>query len=207
MREVLVRGQPLWVQDNEALSNHIVREGDYFEAPILDYIYEHYPIHGNIIDIGANIGNHTVFFSRYLQYNHIYSFEPVPRSYEVLELNIRNLPNITIAPVAISSKLEELEFSLNRENWGVTEVVTKGDVKVIAIPLDYFHLRNVTLIKIDVEYWEPNVILGAKETLANNKPLILIEDANNTYAELLPNFTKIKYWEQEKTYLYAPKGD
>lgn len=39
------------------------------------------------LDIGANIGNHSVFLSKF--FNHVYSFEPNPITYDVLLLNAK----------------------------------------------------------------------------------------------------------------------
>ena len=41
--------------------------------------------------------------------------------------------------------------------------------------LDDYEYNNVDFIKIDVEGFENQVILGAKETLIRNKPIIIVE--------------------------------
>ena len=43
-----------------------------------------------IFDIGANIGNHTLYFSRNTDAKKIYSFEPFKMNFERLRENVRN---------------------------------------------------------------------------------------------------------------------
>ena len=80
--------------EGEALSDAIARDSDYFEKEILDYMAEHYPQQDVILDIGANIGNHTVYFSQYLENSAVIAFEPVFENYSLLNYNTRNLPNV-----------------------------------------------------------------------------------------------------------------
>ena len=47
-----------------------------------------------LIDVGANIGNHSIFFSKY--FKKILSFEPFPLTFSVLKLNTMNIKNISL---------------------------------------------------------------------------------------------------------------
>ena len=47
------------------------------------------PTNGIVYDIGANIGNHTLYFSRTLNPKKIYSFEPAKELFETLNFNIK----------------------------------------------------------------------------------------------------------------------
>jgi hypothetical protein len=69
---------------------------------------------------------------------------------------------------------------------------------------DLLLLQPVTLMKIDVEWYEPQVLLGAKNIMESDKPLILIEDAKGEYAQLLPpEYELLQAWLAHKTYLYG----
>lgn len=207
---VLLRGAELKLHEfGEALSEHIRRENDYFEAEILDYIQGNFPVHGTIVDIGANIGNHSLYFARYLKYRQILAFEPVPDNYILLVSNVARYNGFYPFKFAISNQEKLIHLRPNRTNMGASEVIENpesSDVEVIALPLDRFSLYDVTLMKIDVEWHEPQVLQGAYTTIEKNKPLILIEDSNKEYEKLLPHYECIMAWDHHKTYLYKWRG-
>src|SRR5260221_8795610 len=78
----------------EDFSDAIIRDNDFYERDILDYIRDNYPIHECILDVGANIGNHTVYFAKYLDYKAIVAFEPIPDNFVLLKENIKDLDNV-----------------------------------------------------------------------------------------------------------------
>src|SRR3990172_3180634 len=163
MRFITLRGQPFYIHDDEALSNAIARTGDYWEADILDYLKINFPTHSIILDIGANIGNHLSYFARYLTYEMIYGFEPDPTNFDVLRHNtqiINENDNIQIYNIAISNvePCTEIHLALNHSNWGAHEIQNQG-ITVEAYPLDHYaYWERVTLIKVDVEWHEPQVL-------------------------------------------------
>jgi FkbM family methyltransferase len=198
-----IRGVELELHHDEALSNHIRRTQDFFETDILDFLRDNFPVHGTILDVGANIGNHSVYFANFLTYGSIIAFEPVPENFDLLKRNLRPYNNIGLVEYAVSNVTQTVEIARNRENMGAGEVrPTGGDLEVQAISIDSIGLQAVTLIKIDVEWHEPQVLEGAQDTIYICRPLILIEDANKQYAKLLPDYDLIKAWEHHKTYLY-----
>ena len=143
-----------------------------------------------IIDAGANIGYHSVLFSKLGK--KVYSFEPVPYNFNLLCGNIalNNLSN-DIIPfcVGLGDKEEKVGIVFQEEvelwwvnskttshkNYGGTVIGSSADVKdLIVKPLDVFNL-NPDFIKIDVEGYEFKLIEGATNTIKNSKPTILIE--------------------------------
>jgi len=199
---VKIRGIEITLHSNEDLSNHIRRENDFFEAEILDYIRDSFPKQHTILDIGANIGNHSVYFANFLKYISIVAFEPIPANLGLLVGNLQPYTGIYVVPYALSDKREVIPMTEKLDNMGMSGYDTNGKILAEAYPLDFFNYNNVTLMKIDVENMEPKVLLGAKETIQRCKPLILIEDNFNTYSGLLPDYECINGWEISKTYLY-----
>mgnify|MGYP000541176999 CR=1 FL=1 len=190
-----IRNIEFKLHEDEALSNHIRREQDFFEPDILDYLKDHHPTQNLIIDAGANIGNHSIYFANFLKYKEIYCFEPLEVNFRVLKSNLP-YPNIQLFQKALSDKGKTLKMSANTGNMGASKIDLNGDTEVEAITLDSLNLENVSLLKIDVENHEPQVLIGAQETIQRCKPLILIEDWNETYAKLLPNYILEKAWRQ-----------
>ena len=55
-----------------------------------------------ILDVGANIGNHSLYFSNFSK--QVFSYEPNPNTFELLKFNTKNLSNINIYNIGISNK-------------------------------------------------------------------------------------------------------
>ena len=203
MIEIVLRGISLWVHDNEALSNAIRRDKDFFEAEILDYLRQNFPKQRTILDIGANIGNHSVYFANFLNYDTIIAFEPIKENFELLKINMAEYKSIGLANIAVSDKSIPLFMNFHNENYGASAVNSDGERQVSAISIDSIMLREVSLMKIDVEGHEPFVLDGANETIYRCKPLILIEDWNKEYSKYLPKeYYLNKGWDNHHTYLY-----
>lgn len=63
----------------------------FYEKDILDeWFLPHRKEMRVVYDIGANIGNHTVYFAHHASAARIFSFEPVPANYRMLVKNIEN---------------------------------------------------------------------------------------------------------------------
>ena len=75
-------------KENEAVSDTIINSSDFFEINFLDYIAKNYNNQTGILDIGANIGNHSLFFAKFLNCEMVYSFEPFLRNVSVLKQNL-----------------------------------------------------------------------------------------------------------------------
>jgi FkbM family methyltransferase len=217
MRTINIRGNPFYLHDNEDVSNAMVRDNDYFEDHILDYIRSLYPDQKAIIDIGAMIGNHTQYFARFLTYSQIIAFEPIQENFKFLTLNTEEYPYIIRYNKALSNYNGKVTLEKNKQNWGMHGVQYPPDLtwntgaydpesreEVECITLDSLELQDVTLIKIDVELYEPQVLEGAAQTIARCKPLIVIEDVFQRYSSLpqLQGYTQTMGWEVDFTYIY-----
>jgi hypothetical protein len=107
-----------------------------------------------------DVGGHCGFWSFYLggNFKKVYAFEPVEIFRECFK---KNIPH------------ENVEL----ENTGATHVSSKtNDLNKVELKkLDNYEFSDVDFIKIDVEGYENQVVLGAKETLLRNKPIIIVE--------------------------------
>lgn len=63
------------------------------------------------------------------------------------------------------------------------EVLREIDV----VKLDNFNLTDITLIKIDVENHENEVFMGSKQTILNNKPIIILENSYYFFTHIFTN--------------------
>ena len=126
------------------------------------------------IDIGAHCGFWSFFLG--LSFKNVFSFEPV----EIFrECFIKNIPhqNVKLIPIALGNENSFVSMNVELENTGATHVSNKtsDSNKVELKKLDDYEYSNIDFIKIDVEGYENQVVLGAKETLIRNKPIIIVE--------------------------------
>jgi len=141
-------------------------------------------IRETLIDVGANIGTVSIPAIKDGLFEKSIAFEPNPKIYNILKINIfLNHLNKKIIPLdfCLSSKnYDNLSFKMSNTNYGDTRF--NKDNKNNSFPtnkvkkLDSF-LKLVnplkTLIKIDVQGFEPEVLLGSKFFLTFKPPLIL----------------------------------
>jgi FkbM family methyltransferase len=159
---------------------------------ISEWLSKNNLIRGVALDIGANIGNHSIFFSKL--YKWVYSFEPHPLTLKLLNLNVQLFSNnITVFPIGLSDKEDSIPFFLakNANMMGAKLVYSDSNkyneddimnVKVFCLDqLDELKGPEIGLIKIDVEGAEINVLSGGKEILTRNKPVILFEQHLNDF--------------------------
>ncbi len=153
------------------------------------------------LDIGANIGNHSLYFSDY--FKNVYSFEPHPRTFGVLKLNAELSNNIQAYCMGLSSKEGSAELFVNQANMGSNSlVVSSGETIHIKLDtLDHvaegWNEQEVGMMKIDVEGHELDVLIGATETIKKHQPIILFEqhstDFKNGESEVVNKLNELGY--------------
>jgi len=145
----------------------------------LDHILRFYkkPTMRVAIDGGANYGFMSNGFAQH--FDKVYSFEINPNIIECLKYNTSIYSNIEIINKGLG--LEEKEVSLGDGDGrtGLVRIDKHGKTKSKIIPLDSLNLENVDLIKLDVESYEYEVILGGIETIKKYKPLLYFEWSTN----------------------------
>jgi FkbM family methyltransferase len=135
------------------------------------------------LDIGANIGNHTAYFSDWAQ--RVYAFEPNPPVFDRLQALVvgAGLTNVTAFPYGLSDHEGELPYFVFPGQAHLTTFaptaggvasgrarVTRGDEFI-----EEAGVRDVDVIKIDVEEHEFEVLSGLRKTLARDRPVLFME--------------------------------
>jgi FkbM family methyltransferase len=140
----------------------------------------------HFVDIGANIGVYTVLASAEIGAATL-SIEPVPEVFATLELNIainKIGSKVRSLNMAIGAEEGKLTFtsSLDTVNHVATEeeIAAGNVIEVKVVQLDSIIENIPTIIKIDVEGYETNVIKGAEKTLENPLLKAIIIELNGS---------------------------
>jgi len=152
---------------------------------------------GMVIEVGANMGVHTVPMALELQRQGrtLMAFEPQPIIFQQLcaNLALNGLLNVTAMPYACGAEPGTVSFAVpdyrKLGNFGGTEMVAPPAASrpaaaaqtathmVACFPLDSFvPPGEVALIKVDVEGFELSVLKGAVQTLERARPVLYIEN-------------------------------
>ncbi|MBL4820916.1 MAG: FkbM family methyltransferase [Gammaproteobacteria bacterium] len=145
-------------------------------------------------DIGANIGQHSLFMSRIA--DTVHSFEPYQPVRDKLlhQISLNDLNNLTVHPVGLSDTNQSLPFfAPTGRNQGIgsfdASTVSKGNRNIGKLALvaadEYMknnNINSIDLMKIDVEGFEKSVLSGLKSTMTRYRPIVVCEI---TYAKEL----------------------
>lgn len=150
-----------------------------YERPLIDWALSMMDPSKCFIDVGAHVGTWSLPFAKHC--SHVYSFECTPRTHNVLCGNIalRGLDDaITVHKTAVGDWNGTTDLHILCEDGGGNSCLRKQGIpyKTPIHTLDSFELKNIGMIKIDVEGFEENVFRGMTETLKENDyPRIFFE--------------------------------
>lgn len=184
--------------------------------PELVWIKEYLPKNAVILDIGANVGTFLYQLENKLDHEHIYAFEPNKKLYQRLK---RLFPTMQILPLALSDENTTAEFKVPVINGKTiasrgtlnTSYKEKGEEKsltekVKVIKLDDWaaleHFDKLDFIKIDVEGNEIKTLLGAKETIRQFRPTLMVEmEQRHHQTPIWNEISEVQSWGYEAQYL------
>lgn len=137
-----------------------------------------------VVEVGANMGAHSVDMARACAPGPFYAFEPQPRLFQILcaNLALNDVGNAFAYPDACGEAEGEAVVPFvdygaagNFGGLGLAPADAQG-VKVRVRPLDGLALAACHLLKVDVEGFEPQVLRGARRTIERCRPIIYIEN-------------------------------
>lgn len=143
-----------------------------------------------VLDIGANVGAHTLLFSSLVgPTGRVVAFEPTDFAFTKLQKNVSLNPalRVELARVALadrSTRGQQVDF---RSSWQTDGARVNGPTTVDMIRLDEWAARhdlsNVDVIKLDVDGYEYPVIAGGLATIARSRPTFIIEATGQHFAD------------------------
>ncbi len=138
-----------------------------------------------ILDCGSHIGVSILYFKRFYPDSQIIGFEPNPRNFKLLQINIQknNLRDVQLVSAALSDKEGEIDFYVSKDTnapwtWGDSGVINKWYnkknskiIKVQSVKLSQYINNPVDLIKLDIEGMEEIVLNEIEPKLKHVKEI------------------------------------
>lgn len=139
-----------------------------------------------VVEVGANIGAHSVALAKACFPGALYLFEPQQRVFQILcaNLALNGVRNAIAYPEASGDAegfvvVPPIDYG-SVDNFGGVSVQADGEgvagARVRATPLDALGLKACHVIKIDVEGFEAQVLRGAVKTIGRHRPLLYVEN-------------------------------
>lgn len=166
------------------VSQSLIRTGVFSPAEFATWL-PFLPEGGTVLDIGANVGAHTIPFAHAVgPTGRVVAFEPQRQLAYMLSGTVAlcGTWQVKVQQCALgkddgSVHIPPLDYS-GQNNFGALEVGkhTEGE-HVVRLPLDVMatDCDRVDFIKIDVEGMELDVLLGAEQIIATHRPVLAIE--------------------------------
>ncbi|MBY0309600.1 FkbM family methyltransferase [Patescibacteria group bacterium] len=168
----------------------------YCEANLTNFFIRYVREGMTIIDVGAHVGIYSMLGSELVgKTGNVHSFEPTPRTGGLLSKNTAGLGNVTVQNLAVAEVAGTVTFADYGPGYGaynsastagaqdITRTPTRISVNSIRLD-DYCSEHHITpsLLKIDAEGFEYEVLKGASALLSKStpRPLITIEVAGGS---------------------------
>lgn len=177
---------------NGTVDNEIFLQGVY-EPSFLKVIKENLKDGETYVDVGANIGQHSLFASRVVgDSGKVIAFEPVPKIYKQFKESValNDFKNIQIHNLACGEAKKEMFIYMTESNMGGSSLVFGSDerekekINVVTADSILADESQIDFIKIDVEGYEYEAMLGLIETLKKHHPKIMLEYSYDGYKEV-----------------------
>lgn len=143
---------------------------------------------GTCLDVGANIGNHSLYFAP--RFATVHAFEPHPATFRILDFNVSGVANVVAHNFALgdakgTSALQEFATNMGSSRIAVASESAPHEVPIVVDRVDDLNvdLGSLCFIKIDVEGFEPSVLRGALSAIAAHQPLIVLEQHESEFVD------------------------
>ena len=173
---------------------------------------------GIVLDVGANIGNHSAWFARY--FAEVIAFEPNPICVHLFEAGrlMNATQNVRLVPRGLSDRdtIATLHANLHGNLGGshLGEKSADGTSHTFEVQLQRGDdvLANeslpVRLVKLDVEGHEHAVLRGLEQTLRRDQPIVLFESSGTQGADgSLAILETLRAWNYRHTYVIEADAD
>ncbi len=187
--------------------------GEFYEAPALEMMRRWMPEGGVFVDIGAHVGNHTVFMLRHGGAGRAIPIEFNPRAIRLFTelVGMNDLDHrIDLEPLGFGLTEErgkkeafgsKKNLSNNRLREGFVEKINTrpGDVILREVEID--------MVKLDVGGDERDVLKGMRKTMKRKRPVLVLDLTRPKSLKALPLVGRLGYVERERAEWQDGEGD
>jgi FkbM family methyltransferase len=177
-------GEMLYNPNDDTISRCLEEYGEWSEPEI--FLFSQIVRPGDVIvEIGANLGPHTVPLSQLAgESGRVYALEPQRHVFHLLcaNLALNGILNVRAFHAAGGDKLETAAFPVLDprlpNNFGAASLLEAENYlsePISVRTIDSFGLDRVDFIKIDVEGFEMQVLTGATQTISMHRPVLHVE--------------------------------
>lgn len=148
-----------------------------FEIDHLDFALQYVSKYRVAVDGGAHIGTWSCRMADHFE--RVLAFEPALDTFDCLVENTKELRHKVVAFHAalgeITSKCNLSSDPSRPGNTGARMVVPDGGTVTPMVALDNHRLQYLDFLKLDVEGYEVLALVGAVQTIAKHRPVIMVE--------------------------------
>ena len=199
----------MYVPDTPDTKNSVVarahRKGRKWEPKIAKLLSDNCKKGSTAVDMGAYIGTHTLSLVDGVgPKGKVVTFEPQPWAYNGIKKTLakNKIKNVKLINAGVSDKKGKIRFcsdvsgssSVCKERRPSDKWTEVYDIPIMT--LDSLNLKNVSVMKVDVEGHELNALKGSKKTIMKSKPVILLE----VWRKRTDRLQKIKEFMKEINY-------
>lgn len=189
-------------------------QGQFYEAEELEIIRNNFPEGGTFVDIGANVGNHSLFCALFLNPERVILAEPNPVAIRTLVANVQingleDICDTSRLGVGIGAKtMKGAAVSWRSRGWeksnlgGAQLRETGGDLTVLRGD-EFMGEDRADFIKIDVEGMEISVLEGLSSTIERDRPILFVEVDNENSSEMEKWLNRSNYQVSERFSRYS----
>ena len=166
--------------DDEVMRPYMLRRGAWEESE-RDLLGRLLRPGARFLDVGANVGYFSVFAAKAAPGVQVDSVEPHPEIVPVLRMNLwANQVHANVWPVALDSKTSVLPIASAPMNPGDSRVARphQADRYHMVVPAvtadELFRGRTFDVVKIDVQGWEWDVVLGMQRIIRESRDIVLV---------------------------------
>jgi len=175
-----------------------VNDRQFYEQPELDFIQQTLKGRSAIVDVGANSGNHLVYFAKILGAETVIPIEFQPDIIEALKTNIalNKITNVDLSKLGYAVGKTPSRAQLQNHPTGdlcLTELKEDTNGSVEILPLDRLITSSIDFIRMDVQGLEIEVLEGAEGLLRQFQPDGLIEVTKRNQPSFFSFLERLNY--------------
>jgi FkbM family methyltransferase len=170
----------LLVHKGGRLEQEIEKRGGFYEGDLLDYLF-HLELGGTYVNVGAHVGNHSVFFAEHCPCDEVIAIEPDKHNFETLSENAKTRIKIKTVHAAACNAND----GCCPVRFGEKPELSKVDFKTRTSPkhhgcdcvtVDMVAAgKPVSILKIDIDGDPSQVLEGSQETIRRCHPVVAVD--------------------------------